>query len=171
MSFTHLQIERNPWVGGYCSQIPVLSALSSAEFVEPPPNKIPGYATDYKGHIAEVFSVTLLWISSHILFAIPRPWHNLNSSYVCAGLTLDCWVIHDWLQRNRDDLENLISLRFCVHWKFCFGRSVNHGCWALWQACDWVEKSDRNYLMSGFASKCLPATLSIFGGLGECGVY
>lgn len=26
--------------------------------------------------------------------------HNLNASYVCGGLTLDCWVIHDWLQRD-----------------------------------------------------------------------
>lgn len=96
---------------------------------------------------------------------------NLNSSYICAGLTLDCWVIHDWLQRNGDDLENLVSVRFYVHWKFCFGRRVNHGCWAVWQACDWIERSDINYLMSGFARKCLPATLSIFGGLGEYGVY
>jgi hypothetical protein len=27
MGFTHLQIERNPWLGGYRSKIPVLSAL------------------------------------------------------------------------------------------------------------------------------------------------
>jgi hypothetical protein len=27
MGFTHLQIERNPWLGDYSPQIPVLSAL------------------------------------------------------------------------------------------------------------------------------------------------
>jgi len=32
-------------VGGYRPQIPNLCPLSSTEFVEPPPNKIPGYAT------------------------------------------------------------------------------------------------------------------------------
>jgi hypothetical protein len=36
---------QNPWLGGHCPQIPVLSVLSSAEFIEPPPNKSPGYAT------------------------------------------------------------------------------------------------------------------------------
>jgi hypothetical protein len=35
---------QNPWLGGHCPQIPVLSVQT--EFVEPPPNKIPGYATD-----------------------------------------------------------------------------------------------------------------------------
>jgi hypothetical protein len=27
MGFIHLKIERNPWLGGYCPQIPDLSAL------------------------------------------------------------------------------------------------------------------------------------------------
>jgi hypothetical protein len=96
---------------------------------------------------------------------------NLSSSYACAGLTPDCWVIHDWPQRDGDDQETLVSVRFYVHWKFRFGRRVNRGCWTLWQACDWVGKSEINYLMSGFASKCLPASLSVFRGLGEYGVY
>jgi hypothetical protein len=29
----------NPWLGGYCPQIPVLCPLSSTEFVDPPPKK------------------------------------------------------------------------------------------------------------------------------------
>ena len=38
---------QNPWLGGYRHPDPrSLSPLSSTEFVEPPPNKIPGYATD-----------------------------------------------------------------------------------------------------------------------------
>jgi mannose-6-phosphate isomerase class I len=45
MGFIDLQIEWNPWLGSYCPQIHVLSALSSTEFVEPPQKKIPGYAT------------------------------------------------------------------------------------------------------------------------------
>ena len=36
---------QNPWLEGHRPQIPVLCHLSSTEFVEPPPNKIPGYAT------------------------------------------------------------------------------------------------------------------------------
>ena len=37
---------QNPWLGGYRPQIPVLSVLSSTEFVEPSSSKkIPGYAT------------------------------------------------------------------------------------------------------------------------------
>ena len=36
---------QNHWLGGYRPQIPILSVLST-EFVESPPNKIPGYATD-----------------------------------------------------------------------------------------------------------------------------
>jgi hypothetical protein len=39
MSFTHLQIEWNPLLGGYRPQISVLSSLSSTEFVDPPPPK------------------------------------------------------------------------------------------------------------------------------------
>ena len=38
---------QNPLLGGYRPQIPILCPLSSTEFVEPPPNKIPGYATDF----------------------------------------------------------------------------------------------------------------------------
>jgi hypothetical protein len=33
---------QNPWLGGYCPQIPVLCPLSSAEFVEPPQTKFLG---------------------------------------------------------------------------------------------------------------------------------
>jgi hypothetical protein len=44
--FTHLEIERNPWLGGYHPEIPrSLCPLSSTEFVEPSPNKVRGYAT------------------------------------------------------------------------------------------------------------------------------
>jgi hypothetical protein len=46
-SRTGLQIERNPWLGGYRPQIPLLSALCpQLNLLNPlPPNKIPGYAT------------------------------------------------------------------------------------------------------------------------------
>ena len=37
----------NPLLGGYRSQIPVLSVLCpQLNLLNPPPNKIPGYATD-----------------------------------------------------------------------------------------------------------------------------
>jgi hypothetical protein len=35
--FTHLQIERNPWIGGYHPHIPVLSALCQPNLLTPPP--------------------------------------------------------------------------------------------------------------------------------------
>jgi hypothetical protein len=48
-SRTRLQIERNPWLGGYRPQIPVPSAhcpqLNLLNPPPPPPKKIPGYAT------------------------------------------------------------------------------------------------------------------------------
>jgi hypothetical protein len=43
MGFTHLQIEPNPWLGGYRTQIPdprSLCPLSSTEFVEPPTHSV-----------------------------------------------------------------------------------------------------------------------------------
>jgi hypothetical protein len=60
MGFTHLQIERNPWLGGYRTQIAVLSALCpqlNLLNTAPPPfgknpgltlsEKIPGYANGF----------------------------------------------------------------------------------------------------------------------------
>ena len=40
---------QNPWLGGYRPQIPVLSLSSVLNWIcwTPPPNKIPGYATDW----------------------------------------------------------------------------------------------------------------------------
>ena len=37
---------QNPWLGGYCPRIPVLCVLCpQLNLLNPPPNKIPGYAT------------------------------------------------------------------------------------------------------------------------------
>ena len=42
-NYSYLQ---NPWLGGYRPQIPVVSVLcSQLNLLNPPPNKIPGYAT------------------------------------------------------------------------------------------------------------------------------
>ena len=36
---------QNAWLGGYCPQIPVLAVLcAQLNLLNPPPNKIPGYA-------------------------------------------------------------------------------------------------------------------------------
>ena len=44
---------QNPWLGGYRPQIPVLSVLCpQLNLLNPPPKKIPGYATDY-AHLQE----------------------------------------------------------------------------------------------------------------------
>jgi hypothetical protein len=46
MGFIDLQIEWNPWLGGYRPQIPILSVLyPQLNLLNPPPKKIPGYAT------------------------------------------------------------------------------------------------------------------------------
>jgi len=37
---------QNPWLGGHCPQIPVLSVLNWFCWTPPPLNKIPGYASD-----------------------------------------------------------------------------------------------------------------------------
>jgi hypothetical protein len=43
MGFIHLQIEWNPWLGGYRPQIPVLSALyPQLNLSNPPGKKLPG---------------------------------------------------------------------------------------------------------------------------------
>jgi hypothetical protein len=40
---------QNPWLGGYCPQIPVLSVLCPQLYLwNLPPNKIPGYATAHE---------------------------------------------------------------------------------------------------------------------------
>jgi hypothetical protein len=52
MGFTHLHIERNTWLGGYCPHIPVLPVLCpQLNLLNPPPNKIPGYTTDTRSCI------------------------------------------------------------------------------------------------------------------------
>jgi hypothetical protein len=49
MGFIHLQIEWNPWLGGYRPQIPILSAiypqLDLLNPSSPTQKKNPGYAT------------------------------------------------------------------------------------------------------------------------------
>jgi hypothetical protein len=48
MGFIHLQIEWNPWLGGYRPQIPVLFALCPQRNLlnpSPPPEKVPGVNT------------------------------------------------------------------------------------------------------------------------------
>ena len=37
---------QNPWLGGYCTQITILSVLNWICWTHPP-NKIPGYTTEY----------------------------------------------------------------------------------------------------------------------------
>ena len=41
---------QNPWLGGYAPRFPF--SLSSTEFVEPPPEKTPGFATDCRLSLA-----------------------------------------------------------------------------------------------------------------------
>ena len=52
---------QNPWLGGYCPHIPVLSVLcSQLNLLTPtPPNKIPGYATAV--HIQFTTAVKLIY--------------------------------------------------------------------------------------------------------------
>jgi len=48
---------QNPFLGGYCPQIPILSVHFPQLNLLNPPKKIPGYATDY----IPVVSVAAVW--------------------------------------------------------------------------------------------------------------
>jgi len=53
---------QNPWLGGYCPQIPILSVLCpQPNLLNPPPNKIPGYAT------AGMWCYVTAWLVSYVL--------------------------------------------------------------------------------------------------------
>jgi hypothetical protein len=80
MGFTHLQIERNPWLWGYRPQIRVLSALCPQLNLLNPPHKIPGYAT-------AVYSV---FYSHNIPYFINFTPPQNNEHF--AGI--DFWGIH-----------------------------------------------------------------------------
>ena len=64
---------------------------------------------DYRGSYCWGFfrHTALNLILYHLLSQVLE--HNLNISYICGGFHLDCWVIHDWLQRDGNDQENLVS--------------------------------------------------------------
>jgi hypothetical protein len=64
MGFTHLQIERNLWVGG--CRLRSLFSLFSTEFVEPPPNKIPGYASALWEKLMCIWRTRSCIITKHI---------------------------------------------------------------------------------------------------------
>jgi hypothetical protein len=69
MGYIHLQIEWNPWLGGYRPQILVISAHylqlnllnpppKKSWRNPPPPEKIPGYATAVRGKNGEFLMFT-----------------------------------------------------------------------------------------------------------------
>jgi hypothetical protein len=50
---------QNPWLGGYRPQIPVLSVLCpQLNLLNPPPKKIPGYATAQHCHLLRIHVVS-----------------------------------------------------------------------------------------------------------------
>jgi hypothetical protein len=72
MGFTHLQTEWNPWLRGYRPQIPILSALSSTEFVEPPKKN---------SWVRHCDTTNLTWIFSRILatrHSFTVRWHTTS---------------------------------------------------------------------------------------------
>jgi len=56
---TNYSCLQNPWLRGYCPQIPILSVLfPQLNLLNTPPNKIPGYATDFenlKSHVTSAW--------------------------------------------------------------------------------------------------------------------
>jgi len=62
---------QNPWLGGYRPQIPVLSVLCpQLNLLNPPPNKIPGYATESMNcHWTHTFRTPLSTLAFHALHA------------------------------------------------------------------------------------------------------
>jgi hypothetical protein len=56
------KLSRTPWLGGYRPQMPVLSALCpQLNLLNPPPNKIPGYATSM------MTVVVVVWVDIKLL--------------------------------------------------------------------------------------------------------
>ena len=56
---------QNPSIGGYRPQIPVLSVLfPQLNLLNPPPNKIPGYATAYNPSLV-YHRLVILWDSKY----------------------------------------------------------------------------------------------------------
>jgi hypothetical protein len=55
---------QNPWLGGHCPQIPVL--CPQLNLLNPPPNKIPGYATAATDHDLEQFPSSALCVVTTI---------------------------------------------------------------------------------------------------------
>ena len=111
---------QNPWLGVYRPQIPVLSVLCpQLNLLNPPPNKIPGYATGHRpwGHICRVtlIAATLLrhLQAVHCSLADAKkcgwaqesgPWkgigllkradriRRLHYRIMCAAVTSTCWL-------------------------------------------------------------------------------
>ena len=90
---------QNPWLGGYCPQIPVLSDLCP-EFVEPPPNKIPGYATcwgrsvmlhskNYTNYVVQVDIPLLIALKFEtcIITTNESKWRCLQLAPLCVSWT------------------------------------------------------------------------------------
>jgi hypothetical protein len=108
MGFTHLQIERNPWLGGYRPQIPILSALCpQVNFLTPPPPK----KTSWVRNWPPMVRLPLLYIEefaykesgkrkSYILKYQTRGWNH----------TPGAWIVIRW--HFSTYLNLLIELRF-----------------------------------------------------------
>ena len=129
---------QNPWLGGYHPQIPVLSVLNWICLTTPPPEKIPGYATDYQwkcvegslhshrlslapskkrsrvhaltGHLGHVRSASLLWWMQQYLSLF-----HCNNGYPSA---LPCYFKSTWLScvnSQQDVNPKLVSYVEVVH--------------------------------------------------------
>jgi hypothetical protein len=67
---------QNPWLGGHCPQIPVLSALCpQLNLSNPSPNKIPGYATDVNQWESSKITKTA-WEASSCLVSTSYMYHR-----------------------------------------------------------------------------------------------
>ena len=108
---------QNPWLRGYRPQIPVLSALCpQLNLLNPPSNKIPGYATDWK-YLHGLWNVFLNNQCEELM-----PISNNLSSYGLAGAVICDWhtvdvfmVIHFY----RVNLSSFLVIVF-RDWGCCF---------------------------------------------------
>jgi hypothetical protein len=105
MGFIHLQIEWNPWLGGYRPHIPILSALclqlnllkppEKIPGVTPPPKKIPGvnpppppkkipwYAT---GPLQDKMPCSVNWTDSRTLHRVPSDVSGCLVALTCSAV-------------------------------------------------------------------------------------
>ena len=91
---------QNPWLGGYHPQIPILSVLCpQLNLLNPPLNKIPGYATDSTQEKNRTQKSQLLWNASKEMQNEVKEIRNPS--------------FYNWYRTNKDCKPNIFLGEYC----------------------------------------------------------